>query len=910
MTPTPRAASTAVEGERETLDDSSLGSFLRAVAFAPHTEPREEERDRTGETIGRFRLTRLLGRGGMGSVYAASDLTLRREVALKLLRAEAVGNEERRRRFSSEARSAAAVSHPNIAAVFEAGEDSGEVFLVMELVAGRSLRAALEEAKGALPEGEATRIARGIARGLAAAHAAGVIHRDIKPENVMVADGDEIKILDFGLAKLRGAEDAPSAFASTDLATHEGRILGTPSYMSPEQARGLPADARSDVFAFGVVVFEMLAGKRPFRGETVTDVLAAIVRDEPPELEGTSEPLRGVVMRCLAKAPGDRFPDARAVLEALEPRAAPTETRARSHSPRSRRSLLFALVGAGVVLVAANLFFPPGPVPLRLPPPPGWEPPGLPLEAPPESAPFATAPKPRPTTIVDLPLPPSQNAGALEAYKAALQSFRDANWGNAEVSLRKAIALDPSLAAAHMRLACVLAPPGFSVDDPEAAAAYREAMRLRGTLTPRDGALLSALEPALGADPRDTAETVRRLTQLSTNFPLDAEIFALLSFYLAYDAPERRIAAARRAVELDPQYADAWQAVGLALADRDPNGALDALGRCTDIAPTATDCWGERANIEGVLGRCADAEAHLRRATNDPNASTYSFNKRANMLHALGKPAEAVTEVFRQKWARTTAKEELYDRALLAAAYGDFDAARKRTAEGLALVDALPALPAHARFALLAVDIEIEIGHPERAAAIEMDFLNRRDGWQPGTPSEDPTLYFTRLAARGGALSEADLGARREAWSRAWTPATALQKALRWQAAYAKGIERADEAAEALAARPADALWSSISASTLDEDLGRALWLGGKRDEALPHLERAFTRCERLPRIMQATRADLFFGRALEERGDRGRACEVYKTILARWGKAKPRSITAADAKKRAQALGCEAKRR
>jgi eukaryotic-like serine/threonine-protein kinase len=272
--------------DRQSNEDSSAGDFLRELAFAPPSAPPALERDRSGEVLGRFRLKRLLGRGGMGEVYEAFDQKLRRRVALKLLRDEAVRSEERQRRFVREARAAAAVSHPNIAAVFEVGEVAGEVFIALEFIDGDSLRASLERAGAALPRPEAVRIVQEMLRGLTAAHATGIVHRDIKPENVMLGHDGCVKILDFGLAKLRGAPDAPDAPTASAITTRTGRILGSPAYMSPEQARGLPTDARSDVFSLGVVLFEVLAGRRPFRGPSTIDVLTAILRDKAPTVRG------------------------------------------------------------------------------------------------------------------------------------------------------------------------------------------------------------------------------------------------------------------------------------------------------------------------------------------------------------------------------------------------------------------------------------------------------------------------------------------------------------------------------------------------------------------------------------------------------------------------------------------------
>ncbi len=269
----------------------------------------------------------------MGFVYEAEDTELSRRVALKVLARAAVADEERRRRFLREARAAAALTHPNLAAVYDAGEIEGTVYLAMELVRGSTLRAAIEAAPAGMPAARVVETAVSIARAIGKAHAVGIVHRDLKPENVMTTEDGTIKIVDFGLAKLLGstAEGTPRQ----DLSTEEGRILGTPSYMAPEQAKSTRVGPEADVFAIGVMLYEMLTGVRPFTGATAFDVLVAAARDEPlpPSRRVSHLPkaLDAVVMRCLAKAPAERHPNGDAladVLEALD-RSKPSASRGR-----------------------------------------------------------------------------------------------------------------------------------------------------------------------------------------------------------------------------------------------------------------------------------------------------------------------------------------------------------------------------------------------------------------------------------------------------------------------------------------------------------------------------------------------------------------------------------------------------
>ena len=257
----------------------SNDSLLRAVAVAP---PRSVGPLEDPKQIANFRIVARLGSGGMGVVYRAEDESLRRHVALKLPHASHTNDPERRRRFLREARAAAALTHPNVAAVYQVGETETWVYLAMEFVDGTTLREQLKD--GPLPGPAARALALQMARGLAAAHAKGIVHRDFKPENIMVTTAGVVKVLDFGLAKGGSAIESDSALGNAETETQitrDGTLLGTSAYMSPEQALGMAVDPRSDVFAFGIVLFEMLAGRRPFEGRTAGELRAAITRDQP-----------------------------------------------------------------------------------------------------------------------------------------------------------------------------------------------------------------------------------------------------------------------------------------------------------------------------------------------------------------------------------------------------------------------------------------------------------------------------------------------------------------------------------------------------------------------------------------------------------------------------------------------------
>ena len=299
-----------------------------------------------GTRFGPYELLGELGRGGMGVVYAASDTRLGRHVAIKVLPAEAVADPERRRRFMQEARAASALSHPNIAQVFDVLEDPHAI--VMELVDGTPLDRAL--ANGRLTVPVALDYAAQIAGALAAAHAAGIIHRDIKPANSVVAGDGRVKVLDFGLAKLADAGAGTGDATATSVGTRLGLIMGTAAYMSPEQAQGLPVDARTDIFSLGAVLYEMLAGRRPFAGDTDLAAITARLTETPAAIAGVPRDVDAIVQRALQKAPDARYPNAAAM------RADLTAALARLTTPREaawKRPSVLVPVGLALAAVIA-----------------------------------------------------------------------------------------------------------------------------------------------------------------------------------------------------------------------------------------------------------------------------------------------------------------------------------------------------------------------------------------------------------------------------------------------------------------------------------------------------------------------------------------------------------------------------
>ncbi len=306
--------------------------------------------DLSGKVLGPYRLIRLVGKGGMGEIYAAEDTRLGRQVALKLLPTLHAGDTIRVRRFENEARAASALNHPNIVTIHDFGETEGLHFIASELVQGRTLRQLI--AQGPMAIRECLSIATQIAGAIAAAHESGIVHRDIKPENVMVRPDGYVKVVDFGLAKLREGSGAGPFRGSLTL---PGMVMGTVRYMSPEQARGLELDPRSDIFSLGVVLYEMAAGSHPFPGQTGADVTAAILEADPAPLGTVSAAppvqLERIVNRCLRKVAAQRYQNCQELLADLvllkEELDLSNSQAARSawRSPRKRR-LLFLAAGA------------------------------------------------------------------------------------------------------------------------------------------------------------------------------------------------------------------------------------------------------------------------------------------------------------------------------------------------------------------------------------------------------------------------------------------------------------------------------------------------------------------------------------------------------------------------------------
>lgn len=330
----------------------------------------------SGARLGPYEIVAKIGAGGMGDVFRARDSRLGRDVALKVLPADVSTRPDRLRRFAQEARAAAALSHPNVLAVYDVHVEGESPYVVSELLEGETLRDALQ--RGPLPTRRAVDIAVQVASGLAAAHQKGIVHRDVKPANIFLTGDGRAKVLDFGLARIvePGDTDGVSTHIVDEPATLPGTVLGTVGYMAPEQVRGEVVDARADVFSLGTVCYEMLAGRRAFTGDTSVEIMAAIIRADPPDLPPETPPgLSRIIRRCLEKVPAQRFQSAADVAFALDAVAGGTAPSvaasaagtplplAPSPSTRRRPGIAAALVaalllGGGAVWAALRLLAP------------------------------------------------------------------------------------------------------------------------------------------------------------------------------------------------------------------------------------------------------------------------------------------------------------------------------------------------------------------------------------------------------------------------------------------------------------------------------------------------------------------------------------------------------------------------
>jgi serine/threonine protein kinase/dipeptidyl aminopeptidase/acylaminoacyl peptidase len=321
-----------------------------------------------GTRLGPYEIVALIGAGGMGEVYRARDPRIGRDVAIKVLPSELVRDRDRLARFQQEAEAAGMLNHPNLLTIHELGLDNEHPYIVSELLEGMTLRERLSA--GAIPQRKATDYATQIAGGLAAAHEKGIVHRDLKPENIFITRDGRVKILDFGLAKLRlNLSEVRGDDSTMQQKTDPGTVLGSAGYMSPEQVRGQQVDARSDIFAFGVILYEMLTGQRAFKGPSSVETMNAILNSDPPGIESIAPPLQRIVAHCVEKSPEERFQSARDLAFDLESLSDTSSSAREVRAVKRKRTVIPLSVACATVIIGIAAAFLTGKQFGRTPPP-------------------------------------------------------------------------------------------------------------------------------------------------------------------------------------------------------------------------------------------------------------------------------------------------------------------------------------------------------------------------------------------------------------------------------------------------------------------------------------------------------------------------------------------------------------
>ena len=621
----------------------------------------------------RYSIEKEIGRGGMGRVFAALDLRLGRKVAVKVLAPGAHGDEQLRR-FQVEARAAASLQQPNILDVYDVGVEAGEPYIVSELLEGRTLRERLSA--GPLPPAEALRCARQLAAGLAAAHANGVVHRDLKPENLFITRDERLKILDFGIAKLLRST-APGR-AGQGSPTESGAIVGTTAYMSPEQVRGASVDPRSDVFSFGAILHEMLAGGPAFAGGSAVETGYAVLSSPPASLPGTvPRDLARIVSRCLAKDPADRYEDAAALAKDLE-RVSASATAGRPW--RTPRAIPWAIASAMAAAVLV-LYWP-------RPPPAAMAADRqlavLPFRSVGGGAPqdaFAAGLSEILTNklrqveqfqgtlaVVSAGEVLKENVrgarAAREAFGATIVLGGSVHWSDTtalvaldlvetrnqlvlaardvEVPKDQLANLQTLLVQRAAEMLDVQVQPGarraLGGDATSAAAAYEFYLQGRGYLQRYDR--IENIESAVGVF--DQAIAIDGAYALAHAGKAEA---LLRLFQIGRDPAviARAGESARRAVELNGQLAPVHLTMGLVQLARGRHvDAIASLNRTLELEPRNGDALRELANAYDAAGRPAEAEATYRRAIELRQNSWAAYKDLAVFLNQRGRLAEAV----------------------------------------------------------------------------------------------------------------------------------------------------------------------------------------------------------------------------------------------------------------------------
>ena len=857
-------------------------------------------------------------------MYRAFDPRLGRRVAVKVLLAEGTNEQARRdasARMVREARAAAAFNHPNVVAVYDVGELDGNPFIAMELVTGTTMRARFAD-PGVTPAHKLAWLLE-VARGLGAAHRAGLVHRDVKPDNVMITTDGVVKILDFGIARSTELDavdpTAPTSGANFATLTARGVAIGTPQYMSPEQLHSEPLDGRTDQFSWGVMAWEMLAGALPWGAKTgallITQVLAGSARPLTEAAPGIEPRVSEAIARALEKKREQRFPSMEELVHAIEGDVAfppspgssarlpvvnvadhtgPTFTQPTNGAKapaRKSNGRPVALVVGGVLVAAIG----------------AWV--ALHRGADPRHPPAAA----HVTSDASTAVAPSHLAPEVAPYfaRAAADEREGRHDWACDEYLHAAEAFPRSADAALAVTMC------YRTDAPHGRTYFRRAWALRDGLSPRDVAVLDAYEPFFQRDPSDFVEEKKRLEAAVARFPDDADLHFYLAGAYRLDSLDvtRAVGEVERSLAINPNQPHVLSIeADFNGYDGDFPAAHESIARCLRLAPGTLDCLEEEEWLDGEDGECEKVESEARRMLAIAPGFDEGVHALANALYARGGSIETVRELLHRPRAPDGGpSDSRADDVRMATLAGDFVAAEKIARSLLDEARASELAADHGLPARTLVAIERESGRDAEAAAVARAYLDGRDAWERNPDFDDwamadePTPTMLASLRVVGAITksayDAEIARSVERWSSRATPST---RNFIWIYTYAVTAETPEDAAFALAERAKfEPLPKYKPLSLVDAAIGRTYLLGGRTADAIASLERATRDCFPVDHPIEHTRAHYYLGQAREAKGDVAGACAAYAVVRDRWGKAKPRSVTAKSAIARMAALKC-----
>ena len=599
-------ASLLGEVERLLAANERADSFLDTPALELEAKKLAAERStsslgiRINQVLGSYVVLSHLGAGGMGEVWRARDTRLDREVAIKVLPASLANDVDRLRRFEQEARATSALNHPNILTIYDIGKHEGVPFIVAELLEGAELREQLKD--GPLQIRRSAEIARQIVEGLEAAHEKGIIHRDLKPENIFVTKSGRVKILDFGIAKLAAPKpkevdlEAPTKIPMTN----PGMIMGTVGYMSPEQVRGREVDHRSDLFSFGVILYEMLTGRRAFRGDSAIEVMSAILKEEPPEISLVNSKvppqLERIVRRCLEKQPEQRFQTASDLSFALDALSPPSGSPANSVAEMPARNaggFVSQLLARRYKIIIPALLIILGLAYLLS----TWRP-------------FQQG-------------MPQPSAKAMPWYEIGTQALRDGSYYQASEHLQQAIHFDRQFSLAHARLAEALAELDYSDESKNELLIVSSQVSDRSRLTAFDRLTLEAIQYTAVRNLPAAIESYTKMIEIAPDAERPHAYLDLGRAYEKNHEPDKAIESFLNALKYDPQLPTAhlWLGIIYGQRQKDLDKANDSFKRAEELYQDdkeglkegLAELFFNRGRIYNGLNRLAEARDQLKR---------------------------------------------------------------------------------------------------------------------------------------------------------------------------------------------------------------------------------------------------------------------------------------------------------